>query len=78
MVDEIVVVGATTIKRKRVASSQFLAETVKLQKRKKDWAQILNLNSQIKKRNTTYIEEWGDLAAPTELVDDPSLDLEQS
>ncbi|KAF8419768.1 hypothetical protein EV426DRAFT_700947 [Tirmania nivea] len=49
IVEEVITVGGATVKRKRVASSQFQEESIKLQKRKRDWNKIININFQTQK-----------------------------
>ena len=41
---------------------------------KKDWTKIMNLVQGVKKMSDTYLEDYGELGAPPEIVVDPSLD----
>lgn len=62
-------------KTKRIASSQLAEETVRAQKRNKDWTKIMNMVHGTKKMSDTYLEEYGELGMPPLIVVDPSLPL---
>lgn len=59
---------------KRVASSTLEAENNRVKCMKRDWSKIVKLVSGIRNMSDTYFENYGELAAPPEIVHDPSLD----
>jgi len=61
-------------KVKRVASLELEAEKVKAKKMKVEWDKIVNLSGGVKEMSDTYMLTYGELAAPPEIVHDPSLD----
>lgn len=61
-------------KTKWVASSQLQAESDRAKRMKGDWAKIMNLVKSVKKTSDTYLQGYGELCAPLEIVVDPSLD----
>src|SRR2546421_12868206 len=46
----------------------------RVKRMKKDWTKIMNLVQGVKKMSDTYLEDYGELGAPPEIVVDPSLD----
>lgn len=61
-------------KTKRVASSELKMETAHNKKMKKDWGKIMNMVHGTRKMSDRYLEAYGELGAPPEIVLDPSLD----
>lgn len=61
-------------KTKRVASSELKVETDHNKKMKKDWNRIMNMVHGYRKMSDRYLEAYGELGAPPEIVLDPSLD----
>lgn len=61
-------------KIKRVASSQLEAESDRVKRIKRDWDKIMNLAFNVRKISDTYLDEYGELCGPPEIVVDPSLD----
>lgn len=61
-------------KTKRVASSELKMETDHNKKMKKDWEKIMNMVHGTRKMSDRYLEAYGELGAPPEIVLDPSLD----
>jgi hypothetical protein len=47
---------------------------VKAKKMKVEWDKIVNLSGGVKEMSDTYMLTYGELAAPPEIVHDPSLD----
>ena len=59
---------------KRVASSALEAENDRVKRMKRDWLKIVKLVSGVRNMSDAYFENYGELAAPPEIVNDPSLD----
>lgn len=60
---------------KRVASSELEAELTRVKRMKREWTKIINLVCGVRNISDTYFDNYGELAAPPEIVHDPSLDL---
>lgn len=61
-------------KVKRVASYQLEAERERVRRMKGEWSNIINLTQGVRKMFDIYFQNYGELAAPPEIVYDPSLD----
>jgi len=61
-------------KVKRVASSQLQAERDRAKLMKGDWVKIMNLVQGVRKISDTYLQNYGELDTPPEIVVDPSLE----
>lgn len=61
-------------KVKRVASYQLEAERERVRRMKGKWSNIINLTQGVRKMFDIYFQNYGELAAPPEIVYDPSLD----
>lgn len=59
---------------KRVASTKLEAERERTKKMKRDWDKIKGMAAGIRKMSETYILTYGELAAPPEVVLDPSME----
>jgi hypothetical protein len=55
---------------KRVASSNLEVEKERAKKQKKDWARLTNLAYRIQELSQEYINSYGELEVPAELVED--------
>ncbi|KAI9769444.1 MAG: hypothetical protein M1839_003658 [Geoglossum umbratile] len=61
-------------KTKRVSSSQLQLESDRAKRMKVEWDKLMNLAHRVRKISDTYLENFGELGAPPEIVVDPSLD----
>ena len=61
-------------KTKRVASTELKVETDRNKKMKRDWDKIMNMVHGTRRMSDRYLEAYGELGAPPEIVLDPSLD----
>ncbi|KAI9761716.1 MAG: hypothetical protein M1840_001720 [Geoglossum simile] len=59
---------------KRIASSQLQAETDRAKRMKVEWDKLMNLAHRVRKISDAYLENFGELSGPPEIVVDPSLD----
>lgn len=62
---------------KRVASSELKVETDHNKKMRKDWDKIMNMVHGTRRMSDRYLEAYGKLGAPPEIVLDPSLDKQE-